>query len=414
MLYRQMGKTGEQVSALGYGCMRLPKKGTGVDESRASRQIISAIERGINYVDTAQMYHLGRSETIIGNTLAQGYRDKVKLATKMHLMTVHSRKDMDNVLDNQLKKLRTDHIDFYLMHALMTMEAWQKMKQMGIEDFLEKSKKAGKIRHIGFSYHGNKTQFKPIIDDYPWEFCQIMYNFLDENNQAGTEGLEYAASNGLGVSIMEPLRGGLLTGKMPPQIQAIWSRLPGNHSQAYWALRWVWNRPEVSVVLSGMNEESNIDENIRTAENAFPQSLTKAELETIAEVKAALQKNIKVGCTGCSYCMPCPSGVNIPFCFQYYNSKHLFNDRGSQAVYLLFTTGMDGTRQSFASLCKECGKCEEKCPQSLPIREKLKEVSKDMQPFYFEPAAKMIRGYVKAQSFFSRSKNKRTAVKNTD
>ena len=327
MLYRQMGKNGEQVSSLSFGCMRLPKKGRGVDEERAARQIISAIDQGVNYFDTAQMYHLGKGESIVGNILAQGYRNKVKLATKMHPLTVNSRKDMDNALEIQLKKLRTDHIDYYLIHALMAMQGWQKFKQLGVEDFLETAKKAGKIGHVGFSFHGNRVEFKSIIDDYPWEFCQIMYNFLDEDNQAGKEGLQYAAGKGLGVVVMEPLRGGHLIGKMPPQIQAIWDRAPQKRTPADWALRWVWNHPEVSVVLSGMNEESHIAENIATAGSAYPQPLKKDELTIIAEVKAALTKSIKVGCTGCSYCMPCPNGVNIPFCFQSYNSKHLFKDR---------------------------------------------------------------------------------------
>jgi uncharacterized protein len=410
MLYRQMGKTGEKVSALGYGCMRLPMKGRNVDEPRAARQIISAIDQGVNYVDTAQFYHNARGETIVGNALAQGYRNKIKLATKMHQMSVKSRKDMDNALDTQLKKLQTDHIDFYLMHGLMTLEGWQKLKQLGIEDFLEKSKKSGKIVHIGFSYHGDKLQFKPIVDDYPWEFCQIMYNFLDEDNQAGTEGLQYAASKGLGVAIMEPLRGGLLVKKMPPEIEAIWSRMPEKRTPAYWALRWVWNHPEVSVVLSGMNEESHIAENLKTAEDSQPNSLSSDQIEIMSEIKSIFRKKIRVGCTGCSYCMPCPTGVNIPLCFQLYNSKYFYNDKGfgtttSQAAYLLFTSGADRNKPSYASLCKKCGKCEEKCPQSLPIREKLAEVAKDMQPFYFKPMAKVFAGIVKVNMFRSRPKN---------
>jgi predicted aldo/keto reductase-like oxidoreductase len=398
MLYREMGKTGDKVSVLGYGCMRFPKKHLAIDEARTERQLISAIERGVNYFDTAYLYP--GSESVLGNTLAKGYRNKVFVATKLPLPLVNSVKDMENILDTQLRRLKTDRIDYYLMHSVMTMDGWLRMKQLGVCDFIEKAQKAGKIRCIGFSYHGDRFQFNDIIDDHPWDFCQIQYNYLDEHFQAGVEGLRYAASKGLGVVVMEPLRGGLLVGKMPPEINAIWERAPVKRTPVEWALRWVWNQPEVSTVLSGMNEESHIDENIRIAEKAYPNSLSAAELAIIGEVKKTLSGMLKIGCTGCGYCMPCPAGVNIPACFSCYNSNFLFRDRTGEQNYLMLTTGGDSGAPSYASLCRNCGKCESQCPQHLPIRNNLRMVSKEMERFYFRPLVSTVKGYYRLRRMF--------------
>ena len=250
MLYREMGQTGDRISILGYGCMRFPQKDRRIDEERTERQILSAIDQGVNYFDTAYFYHGGKSEVVLGKILAKGCRDKVLVATKLPLPLVHSLKDMETLLDTQLKRLQTDHIDYYLMHMLTGTAGWQRLKQLGVEGFLERAKQAGKIRHIGFSYHGGKDQFPQIIDDYPWEFCQIQYNYLDEHNQAGKEGLEYAAAKGLGVIIMEPLRGGFLVKKMPQAVQETWDRAEVKRTPAEWALRWVWNHSEVTALLS--------------------------------------------------------------------------------------------------------------------------------------------------------------------
>jgi len=400
MQYREMGKTGDQVSILGYGCMRFPKTNGKIDEERTKKQIISAIEKGVNYFDTAYMYP--NSETVLGNILADGYREKVMIASKIPPFMVHSRKDMDTVLETQLKRLKTDYIDYYLIHSVTTKEGWERMKQLGVVDFLEKAKAAGKIRRIGFSYHGEGHDFKDIVDDYPWEFCQIQYNYMDENAQAGKDGLLYAASKGLGIAIMEPLRGGLLAGNMPPKIEKIWRDADIGGTPAEWALRWVWNHPEVSVVLSGMNQEDQIDENIRIAETARPNSLTAAETECINKVKTALREKLKIGCTGCGYCMPCPAGVNIPVCFSYYNDKSIYEDKSVGMHYMGMLGGADGGKPSYASLCKDCGKCEQHCPQNLPIRNHLKEVSKEMEPFYFKPIVGMVGGYYKIRGVFSR------------
>lgn len=398
-----MEKTGEQVSVLGYGCMRYPQKNGRIDEDRTERQILSAIEQGVNYFDTAYVYHSGRSESILGKILSKGYRNRVNIATKLPPYMVHSKADIGKILDTQLKRLDTDHIDYYLMHALPNMKAWERLKQFGIIEFLEQAKQAGKIRNIGFSYHGDRNEFKSIVDDYDWSFCQIQYNYLDENNQAGKEGLHYASSKGLGVAVMEPLRGGALVGRMPEEINNIWNEAAIKRSPAEWAFRWLWNQPEVSVVLSGLNEESHIDENIRVANEAYPNTLKAEELELFQEVKAVFERLMKVGCTGCGYCMPCPAGVNIPLCFSFYNSKHFFKNRTPQYHYVGFTSGITGGKPSHASLCKDCGKCEKMCPQQLPIRKHLKEVARDMEGILVKPVFWAAGKYYKIRDRFKNS-----------
>jgi predicted aldo/keto reductase-like oxidoreductase len=403
MLYRTMGKTGERVGVLGYGCMRFPRKDRKIDEERTEKQIVSAIEQGVNYFDTAYIYP--NSETVLGKILAKGHRDKVMIASKLPTFMVHSFKDMENILETQLKRLQTDHIDYYLMHNLNSMEGWQRLKQLGAEEFLVQAKKAGKIRHIGFSYHGDKFQFKQIIDDYPWEFCQIQYNYMDENNQAGREGLEYAASKGLGVSIMEPLRGGLLA-RRNPNIEAVFNQSDIKRTPAEWALRFVWNHPGVSVVLSGMNEESQIVENIKIANSARPNSLSESELQYIAEAKKALSEKLKVGCTGCGYCMPCPAGVNIPMCFAYYNDRFVYDDPKVKHHYMGMLAGIDGGKPSYASLCKSCGKCEKHCPQHILIRDQLKDVSEEMESWFFKPLVGFVHGYYSLRGLFQSGKRR--------
>lgn len=400
MQYREMGKTGDRVSVLGYGCMRFPRANGKIDEESVRRQIVSAIEKGVNYFDTAYVYP--NSETVLGNILADGYRDKVLIATKMPTPLIHSGKDMETTFETQLKRLKTDHIDYYLIHALYGKAGWMRLKALGVTEFLKKLKKKGRIRRIGFSYHGEVQDFKAIIDDYPWDFCQIQYNYMDENHQAGREGLIYAASKGLGVIVMEPLRGGLLAGKMLPRMAENWKNAGMEGTPAEWALRWVWNHPEVSVVLSGMNHEDQVEENIRVAETAFPNALSASELQCIEKVRSALRKEIKVGCTGCSYCMPCPTGVNIPGCFSHYNDKAIYGKKSGGLEYMAALSGVDGGKRSYASLCKNCGKCEQHCPQNLPIRKYLKEVSKEMEPIYFKPLVGVVGGYYKIRSALGR------------
>ena len=380
MLYRKVPKTGDELSILGFGCMRLPakKSGSGIDEERAIRQLRYAIDHGVNYVDTAPAYHFGKSEKVLGRALEDGYREKVRLATKLPPWSVRSRGDMDRILDGQLATLKTDHIDYYLLHSL-TRESFPRLKSLGVLEFLTTARKDGRIRNAGFSSHADLATFKEIVDSYDWTFCQIQYNYLDEKNQAGTEGLEYAHAGNLAVMIMEPLRGGNLGGPVPEEVKKIWDASPMKRSPAQWALRWVWDHPEVTVVLSGMNDEGHIAENLKTAEDAYPRSLTEEELSRIAQVRDTYGRLMKVGCTGCGYCMPCPAGVDIPGCFSLYNAHYLFpHDRSPKFQYFGRHGGLMGG-VSYAGLCRVCGKCEKACPQHLPIRDRLRDVSREME-----------------------------------
>jgi predicted aldo/keto reductase-like oxidoreductase len=380
MLYRKVPKNGDELSILGFGCMRFPATtgGSGIDEERAIRQLRYAIDHGINYVDTAPAYHFGRSEKVLGRALQEGYRKKVRLATKLPPWSVRSRGDMDRILEYQLATLKTDHIDYYLLHSI-TKESFSRLKNLGVLEFLDAAKKDGRIKNAGFSSHADLTTFKEIVDAYDWIFCQIQYNYLDEHNQAGTAGLEYAHRKNLGVMIMEPLRGGNLAGPVPEEVKKTWDTSPVKRSPACWALRWVWDHPEVTVVLSGMNNEVHIDENLKAAEHAYPRSLTEKERLRIAQVRDSYAQLMKVGCTGCSYCMPCPAGVDIPGCFSLYNAHYLFpNDRSPKYQYFSRHGGLVGGT-SYAGLCRACGKCERACPQHLPIRDRLRDVSREME-----------------------------------
>jgi len=393
MLYRKMPKTGDELSVLGFGCMRLPVKADGsIDEERATRQVRDAIDQGVNYVDTAWPYHMGQSEPFVGRALADGYREKVRLATKLPSWLIESREDMDKYLNAQLEKLRTGHIDYYLVHALVG-DLWDKVEALGVADFLDRAKADGRIGNAGFSFHGAGKDFSRIVGAYPWDFCQIQYNFLDEQNQAGTAGMEYAASRGMGVVVMEPLRGGNLTKTVPAAIQEIWDEAPTKRTPAEWALRWVWNHPEVTVVLSGMNEESHIRENLRVADQAYADSLTEAELDLVKQVERKYREILKVACTGCRYCMPCPSGVNIPLCFEEYNNLHLVdNPDGEKFMYAARLGGAVALgNPEFASLCVQCGECVEKCPQHLDIPAILQSVVEELEGPGFEKRVAMAK-----------------------
>ncbi|AKB50634.1 Aldo/keto reductase [Methanosarcina barkeri str. Wiesmoor] len=380
MLYRKIPKNGDGLSILGFGCMRLAARDGMIDEERATRQVRYAIDHGVNYVDTAWPYHMGESEPFLGRALADGYREKIKLATKLPSWTINSRKDMDSILNAQLERLRTDHIDYYLVHGLVGL-LWDKMEKLEVLNFLDRAKADGRIINAGFSFHGSAGDFKRIVDAYPWTFCQIQYNFLDEKNQAGTEGLEYAASKNLGIIIMEPLRGGKLTNPVPPEVQEIWNEAPVKRTPAEWALRWIWNRPEVTVVLSGMNEESHIEENLKTASEAYPNSLTEAELQLIKKAEQKYRKLMKTGCTGCRYCIPCPSGVDIPGCFEIYDNFYLSgNEKEAKLMYAAKPGGIiRGDAAGYASQCVQCGQCAEKCPQHLDIPSLLEAVKEKFE-----------------------------------
>jgi hypothetical protein len=381
MLYRKMPKNTDELSILGFGCMRLASKEDGsIDEERATKQLRYAIDQGVNYVDTAWPYHMGASEPFLGRALADGYREKVKIATKLPSFLIETREDMDKYLNAQLEKLNTDHIDYYLLHSLVG-DLWDSIEKLGVTDFLDKAKADGRIINAGFSFHGASKDFNRIVDAYNWDFCQIQYNYLDEMNQAGKEGLKYAASKNLGVIVMEPLRGGTLTKTVPQDVEEIWNEAPKKRSPAEWALRWVWNHPEVTVVLSGMNEEAHIEENLRVAGEAHPNSLTEEELQLVKRVESKYRELMKVECTGCQYCMPCPSGVNIPVCFDLYNNLYLEDD--PETVRLMYAARLGGAvgagRGGFASLCIQCGQCLDKCPQHIDIPNILDSVVSELE-----------------------------------
>lgn len=398
MQYREIPKTGDKISAIGYGCMRFPTKLGRIDEKKAEEQIRFAIEQGVNYFDTAYPYHGGNSESFLGKVFSdKSLREKVKIATKLPPWSVKSREDMDIILKDQLEKLQIDSIDYYLVHGIMSIEDWERMKKLGVLEFLDSAKGKGLIKHVGFSFHSDIKTFKKIVDDYDWAMCQIQYNYLDETNQAGTEGLKYAAERDIAVIVMEPLRGGNLAGKMPKEAQKVWDNSEMKRSAAEWALRWIWNKPEVTSVLSGMNVDDHIKENIETAKTATPDHLKESEIEQIEKVRDIFTSLTKVPCTACAYCMPCPVGVNIPLCFEKYNSKYYFGGIESKVFYLMQTGGVMGDKPSKASLCVDCGKCEDHCPQHIEIRKELKNVSKDLEGVMDKPLSWIIRRVMKAK-----------------
>ena len=382
MHYRSVPKTKDRLSALGFGCMRLPvTQDRKIDQPRAVAQIRHAIDQGVNYLDTAWPYHSGESEVLVGRALADGYREKVKIATKLPSWMVESREQMDGFLNQQLERLNTDVIDYYLVHNL-NGRVWQQLKELKVLEFLDQAKKYGRIINAGFSFHGHIDDFKEIVDDYPWEICQIQYNYLDEFHQAGTQGLEYAASKNLGVIIMEPLRGGNLGLPEPPTpVADIWAESPTVRTPVEWALRWVWNRPEVTVVLSGMNEEAHVKENLAIADQALPHSLTPEELGLVSRASAAYKALMKVGCTGCEYCQPCPEDVNISSAFEVLNKLALFkNEDEAKFMYAVRCGGIfSGTGYGFASQCVQCGQCLDKCPQGIDIPQALEWAVEDLE-----------------------------------
>ena len=393
MLYRKVPKTGDSLSTLGFGCMRFPGSTLSIDEERTIRQIRMAIDKGLNYVDTAWPYHNGKSEVILGKALKDGYREKVKIADKLPHWMCGSVKDMEDKLDIQLKRLDVDVIDYYLIHNL-DGKSWTKCKDHGVIEFINKAKKSGKIVNAGFSFHGAPEDFNPIVDDYDWEFCQIQYNILDEHNQAGRSGLEYAASKNLAVIVMEPLRGGSLAGRLPEKVKTVYEKASIKRTNVEWALKWILNHKEVTCVLSGMNEETHIEENLNIAHTSPPGCLTKEDNAIIAEAGNTYLKIQKVPCTGCQYCMPCPHNVNIPMVFSYFNGWHLFNERPYWIQYLLFLGGGLGRDGGLASQCTKCGVCVNKCPQHIDIPAEMDNVKAEFEGFFSRILIKLIKLFV--------------------
>lgn len=396
MLTRRNDKNGDELSILGFGCMRFPMKGNSIDEERSIAMIRDLINKGVNYYDTAYFYNNGKSESLLGEALSGGYREKVKIATKLPPFMVSKLEGAKKIFDTQRTKLKTNYIDYYLLHMLTDKATLDRMTAIGVMDWLEQLKKDGIIKNIGFSFHGAKADFEQIIVAYPWDFCQIQYNYLDENNQAGKSGLQLANSLGIPVIIMEPLRGGKLVNNLPEQVTLEFKSFDEKRSPAEWALRWIWNHPEVTVILSGMSDEEQIAENVRIASDAKANLLSEEELEVFDRVKTILQERTKIPCTGCGYCMPCPVGVNIPGCFSAYNDKYLLGDKHNRLKYLQ-TLGTLSKQPAYASLCKECGKCEHHCPQNIEIRKQLKTVKKEMEGVFFKPVVSVARKFLKVK-----------------
>src|SRR4030042_280454 len=369
MKYRKFGKLDWEVSALGFGAMRLPITGDipaagnpDINEPEAIRMIRHSIDQGVNYLDTAYPCHGGKSEVVVGNALKDGYREKIKLATKMPSWFIQEYGDFDKYLNEQLGKLQTDHIDFYLLHG-QNKQHWPKLRDLDVLKWAEKTIADGRIPHLGFSFHDDLDMFKQIVDAYDqWTFCQIQYNFMDIEYQAGTKGLQYAAEKGLAVVIMEPLRGGQLSKEPPESVKEIWKRSSIKRSPVDWALQWLWNQPEISVVLSGMSTVAQVDENLASADRSGPGSLSADEGRLVEEVAAPYTGLQPIPCTRCNYCMPCPSGVNIPHNLGLYNTAVMY-DRFDQ-----MRRWYAGTKaEERASACTDCDQCEEKCPQKIMI-----------------------------------------------
>ena len=389
MQYRN-NKYGEPVSVLGYGCMRFSRKGAVIDFDKADRELMDAYKRGVNYFDTAYIYP--GSEDTLGRFLEKhSLRDKVNIATKMPQYLVRKADAFDRYFDEELKRLRTDHIDYYLMHMFTDPEEWENLKRLGILSWVEEKKKAGAIRNFGFSYHGNTAMFLKILNDYDWDFCQIQYNYLDETSQAGRVGLETAYAKGIPVIIMEPLRGGRLVNMLPDQAKKLIAENEKHRSPAEWGLRWLWDQPGVTCVLSGMNSVDMVRENCRIAATSRAGEFTDEDFELIRRVKEAINASMKIGCTGCNYCMPCPKGVDIPATFRSWNRMYTENKRGARHEYVQ-TVGLR-KEPAFASQCIKCGKCEKHCPQNLPVRESLVKADRNLLPPYYRPVLAVMRKF---------------------
>ncbi len=390
MQYRK-DKHGEPLSILGYGCMRFSHKGAGIDIDKTEQEILDAFRAGVNYFDTAYIYP--GSEAALGEILARnGIRDRVNIATKLPQYMVGSRAALDKFFNEELSRLRTDRVDYYLMHHLTDIAQWERLKNVGVTDWIAEKKAAGAIRNIGFSYHGNTANFLKILEDYDWDFCQIQYNYLDDTAQAGVAGLKAAAARGIPVVIMEPLRGGKLVNLLPEDAKKAMAQNARGWTPAQWGLRWLYDQPEVTVVLSGMNSLEMVRENVATASDAAVGTFTEPDFALIEEVKRLIRAREKVGCTGCGYCMPCPKGVDIPGNFRSYN---VLGTEGRTAAWMQFVQTVGLTREpAFASQCIRCGKCERHCPQGLPIRDKLREADRALRPLPVRAVVWILRKFM--------------------
>ena len=390
MQYRK-GAGGEIWSVLGFGCMRFARSGGGIDMATTEQQILKAVELGVNYFDTAYIYP--GSEECLGEILERnGLRDRVLIATKLPQYMITSAASIEKHFQEQLRRLRTDHVDNYLMHMLTDLDAWNKLRSLGIEEWIAEKKRTGAIRHIGFSFHGNTAMFLKILEAYDWDFCQIQYNYMDEVSQAGRAGLLRAAEKGVPVVIMEPLRGGKLVSLLPERARERIAAEGGGRTAAELAFRWLWDQKEVTCVLSGMNSLEMLEENCRVASEAVPGCMGDAEQELVRALRDDLNEKLLVGCTGCGYCMPCPRGVDIPGAFRSYNLTAMESRAAGRKEY--FQNVSLRREAPFPSQCVGCGRCEQHCPQHIHIIEELKKADRALRPWYIKAAAEVARGWL--------------------
>ena len=401
MVKRVVKRNGDEIFPLGLGAMRLPTKNNSIDREKAQEFILYAINKGVNYIDTAYAYHGGESESFLGDILsltgADGvkYRDKIKLSTKLPSWMVRSREDMDAFLNEQLGKLQTASIDYYYVHSV-DLSTILRLKKLGLYEFLEKAKSEGKIKNIGFSYHGSPHEFNELIDDFNWDMVLVQYNYLDVNAQAGIRGIQYAYEKDIAVFVMEPLKGGLLAGELPKEVSDLFDSVHSEKSSVNWALSWIFNQKEITCVLSGMGSLEQIKENMAIAERVEVNSLSDEELDILDKAQGIFNSMMKINCTGCGYCLPCPKGVNIPDCFNVYNEKYLFDKKllgifpGAMANYYMVVGGITN-KQSSAGLCNHCGRCKRLCPQSLDIPNELDRVKSEFEKFGFNYQIKFIK-----------------------
>ncbi len=387
MNYRN-DKHDNPISILGFGCMRFPQKLGKIDIEETEREIMTAYHAGVNYYDTAYIYP--GSEAALGEILEKnGIRDQVNIATKLPHYLIKNADGLEKLFQEELRRLRTDHVDYYLMHMLTDVDTWDRLCALGIREWLAEKKASGAIRQVGFSYHGNSDMFCRLVDVYDWDFCQIQYNYMDEHSQAGRRGLHYAHEKGLAVIIMEPLRGGKLVNRLPEEAHKIFADYPTKHTPAQWAFRWLWNQPEITCVLSGMNSDEMVRDNINTASTVSVGELGPDEEAMLKRVVAAINAKMKVGCTGCGYCMPCPKGVDIPGTFAAYNRRYSENKFWGLVDYFMCTSLRKNS--AAASNCIECGKCEKHCPQHIQIRQELKNARKELEGPVYKVARKVTK-----------------------
>lgn len=391
MQYR-LDRYGNKVSVLGYGCMRFTKNMGKIDLEKAEREILAAFEGGVNYYDTAYIYP--GSEAALGEILEKnGIRDNVRIATKLPHYLMKSREDAEKCFQEELKRLRTDHVEYYLMHMLSDVKTWERLKELGIDEWIREKKESGAIGQIGFSYHGNSDMFCQLLDAFDWDFCQIQYNYLDEHTQAGRTGVDYAAAKGIPIVIMEPLRGGKLANNLPEQAKKLFAAHEKKRTPAEWAFRWLWNQPEITCVLSGMNSMEMVQENVRNAADSRVGEFTESDEALLKEVVKAINAKMKVGCTGCRYCMPCPKKVDIPGTFSAYNKRYTEGwFHGMMDYFMCTVLRKDSTG---ASNCVQCGKCEKHCPQGIEIRKELKNVQRELEGPIYKIARKIIPIFMK-------------------